>query len=148
MFEALPLKFVSFDQYPVLYDGGRLPEGDFRLKPGQRAYLSHRWYETLEVTTSAFVREKGVPMYAFALSTAVSNHISNDNPVATCAYLSVRRLPREGRVAYGRNGSSGDEASPGRRPAAFREVACHVRRRRSGVVARERRLRISCRREP
>ena len=97
VFEALPLKFVSFDQYPVLYDGGRLPEGDFRLKPGQRAYLSHRWYETLEVT-SAFAREKGVPMYAFALSTAVSNHISNDNPVATCAYL---KLQQYSNLAYG-----------------------------------------------
>ncbi len=97
VFDALPLKLVSFDQYPVLYEGGRLPDGDFRLKPGQRAYLTHRWYETLEVT-SAFAREKGVPMYAFALSTALSNHVSNDNPVATCAHL---KLQQYSNLAYG-----------------------------------------------
>ena len=97
VYDALPLKLVSFDQYPVLYEGGRLPDGDFRLKPGQRAYLTHRWYETLEVT-SAFAREKGLPMYAFALSTALSNHVSNDNPVATCAHL---KLQQYSNLAYG-----------------------------------------------
>ena len=97
VFSQLPLKLVSFDQYPVLYEGGRLPDGDFRLKSGQRAYLTHRWYETLEVT-SAFAREKGVPMYAFALSTALSNHVSNDNPVATCAHLKLQQYSNR---AYG-----------------------------------------------
>ena len=97
VFAMLPLRFVSFDLYPVLCEGTRLPEGDFRMPSGRRAYLKPQWYETLELT-SAFAREKGLPMYAFALSTALSNHISNDNPVATCAHL---KLQQYSNLAYG-----------------------------------------------
>lgn len=97
LFAEVPIPMVSFDLYPVLAEDGLLPDGDFRLKFGRRAFLSPYWYETLEVT-SAFAREKGLPMYAFALSTAHNNHVSNDYPVATCGHL---KLQQYSNLAYG-----------------------------------------------
>ena len=67
LYDAVPLKMVSFDVYPVCA-AKPLGNAEHRLH-GARAILNDRWYETLE-TASAFARKRGLPMFAFALSTA------------------------------------------------------------------------------
>ena len=98
LYDVAPLKLISFDVYPVL-SFKPLEDGDFRLH-GQRVFLKERWYETLE-TTSAFARERGIPMLAFALVAAHRHYPANDYPVPTVNHL---RLQIYSDLAYGAQG--------------------------------------------
>ena len=95
LYEVVPLKMISFDMYPVL-SFKPLEVGDFRLH-GARVFLKERWYETLE-TTSAFARERNIPMFAFALVAAHRHYPAQDYPVPTLAHL---RLQQYSNLAYG-----------------------------------------------
>ena len=94
LYGIVPLNMVSFDVYPVL--SFKPLEKGLRLNGGL-VILKERWYETLE-TASAFAREKGIPMYAFALATAHSHHPANPYPVPTREHL---RLQMYSNLAYG-----------------------------------------------
>lgn len=94
LYEAVPLKMVSFDVYPIL--SFRPLDKGLRLNGGL-VVLKERWYETLEIA-SAFARRKGVPMYAFALATAHSHIPANPYPVPTREHL---RLQIYSNLAYG-----------------------------------------------
>ena len=74
----IPVKFISFDHYPVTGDS-----------------LRAEWYENLEQVSSA-AREAGKPFWAFALAVA-----HNPYPVATLAHL---RLQVFSNLAYGAQG--------------------------------------------
>lgn len=95
LYGIVPLNMVSFDVYPVM-SFRPLENSELRLR-GDPVVLKERWYETLEIA-SAFAREKGIPMYAFALATAHRHHPANPYPVPTKAHL---RLQMYSNLAYG-----------------------------------------------
>ena len=95
LYDVAPLKMISFDVYPVLSFKGH-ENGDLRLHGG-RVFLKERWYETLEIV-SAFARERKIPMFAFALSTAHRHHPGHAYPVPTIEHL---RLQHYSNLAYG-----------------------------------------------
>ena len=91
---TVPLKMISFDVYLVC---ALTPlEKGLRLH-GTRVFLKERWYETLEIA-SAFAREKGIPMVAFALAAAHRHNPQNPYPVPTKEHL---RLQLYSNLAYG-----------------------------------------------
>ena len=94
LYGIVPLKMISFDVYPVC---ALTPlEKGLRLH-GTHVFLKERWYETLEIA-SAFAREKGIPMAAFALATAHRHNPQNPYPVPTKEHL---RLQIYSNLAYG-----------------------------------------------
>ena len=95
LYKAVPLKMVSFDVYPVCA-AKPLGNAEHRLY-GERAILNDRWYETLE-TASAFARKRGVPMFAFALSTAHGHYPGYEYTAPTMRHF---RLQMYSNLAYG-----------------------------------------------
>ena len=95
LYDAAPLKMVSFDVYPVCA-AKPLGNADHRLH-GARAILNDRWYETLE-TASAFARKRGLPMFAFALSTAHGHFPGNEYVAPSIRHF---RLQMYSNLAYG-----------------------------------------------
>lgn len=95
LFKTAPLKMVSFDVYPVCA-AKPLGNADHRLH-GARAILNDRWYETLE-TASAFARKRGLPMFAFALSTAHGHFPGNEYVAPSIRHF---RLQMYSNLAYG-----------------------------------------------
>ncbi len=95
IYDAVPLKMVSFDVYPVCALKP-LGNAEHRLH-GVPAILHERWYETLEIV-SAFARKKGIPMCAFALSTAHTHFPGNEYAAPTIRHP---RLQMYSNLAYG-----------------------------------------------
>ncbi len=94
----IPVKFLSFDQYPVLNPG--LFPGDSFRHPTGALHLQTNWYHSLE-WVSSLSRKHEKPFWAFALSEALRHQPGNDYPIAQVGHI---RLQQYSNLAYGAQG--------------------------------------------
>ena len=92
----IPTRRMSFDQYPVVAKVKTVPPLPFRHV--KNLELMANWYEALE-TVSAVSRERRIPFWGFALSTAFGYGVVH--PVPEIGHI---RLQQYSNLAYGAQG--------------------------------------------